>query len=121
MLNVSTLVGAGTSASDALRYGMSRPGEIVPRSSAQRRPVVSGVDGDAVGSVATRQRDLGSDRASVCFDAERVEIEHVESRVTEVRDIQATPGHVERLIVEASRPSRKSNVANPHEGRAVRE
>jgi len=40
VLNVSTLVGAGTSASDALRYGMSRPGEIVPRSSAQRRPVV---------------------------------------------------------------------------------
>jgi len=40
MLNVSTLVGARTSASDALRYGMARPGERVPRSARARRPVV---------------------------------------------------------------------------------
>lgn len=40
MLNVSTLVGARSSASDAWRYGIPRPGEVVPASAAERRPVV---------------------------------------------------------------------------------
>lgn len=40
MLNVSTLVGARSSGSDAWRYGIPRPGEVVPASAALRRPVV---------------------------------------------------------------------------------
>ena len=40
MLNVSTLAGAGTSSSDALRYGQHRSGEHTPASSTARRPVV---------------------------------------------------------------------------------
>lgn len=40
MLNVSTLTGARTSSSDALRYGMRREGEQTPTSSTTRRPVV---------------------------------------------------------------------------------
>ncbi len=40
MLNVSTLAGTRTSASDALRYGQHRPGEHTPASSTERRPVV---------------------------------------------------------------------------------
>ena len=40
MLNVSTLLGARSSQSDALRYGMKRPGADVPTSSRHRRPVV---------------------------------------------------------------------------------
>lgn len=40
MLNVSTLIGTRTAASDALRYGRHRTGEVTPRSSAVRRPVV---------------------------------------------------------------------------------
>lgn len=40
MLNISTLLGVGSSLSDALRYGMTRPGEVVPRSACERRPVV---------------------------------------------------------------------------------
>lgn len=40
MLNVSTLLGVSASASDSLRYGMRRPGEVVPRSASARRPVV---------------------------------------------------------------------------------
>jgi radical SAM protein with 4Fe4S-binding SPASM domain len=40
VLNVSTLIGARDSASDALRYGEPRAGERLPRSSLARRPVV---------------------------------------------------------------------------------
>ena len=40
MLNVSTLIGVATSASDALRYGMTRAGESMPASARERRPVV---------------------------------------------------------------------------------
>lgn len=40
MLNVSTLTGARTSASDALRYGQRRAGEVTPGHAAERRPVV---------------------------------------------------------------------------------
>jgi len=40
MLNVSSLAGAGTSSSDALRYGQRRSGEHTPPRSPQRRPVV---------------------------------------------------------------------------------
>jgi radical SAM protein with 4Fe4S-binding SPASM domain len=40
VLNVSTLVGANTSRSDSLRYGMQRHGEHAPRSAGARRPVV---------------------------------------------------------------------------------
>lgn len=40
MLNVSTLLGVGASPSDALRYGMRRPGEANPRSARTRAPVV---------------------------------------------------------------------------------
>ena len=40
MLNVSTLTGSRTSASDALRYGQRRDGEATPTSSTTRRPVV---------------------------------------------------------------------------------
>lgn len=40
MLNVSTLLGVRTSGSDALRYGLTRPGETAPRAASTRRPVV---------------------------------------------------------------------------------
>jgi len=40
VLNVSTLIGANTSRSDSLRYGMRRHGEHRPASAGDRRPVV---------------------------------------------------------------------------------